>query len=83
MKSLSHLIGVCAILMLAFAFTNCTTDSEVTQVSENELESEDISSSSSVEKATAKAKSSSSKKEEVKPRHGTQPSAYSGRYQDI
>ena len=66
MKSLSHLIGVCAILMLAIAFTNCTTDSEVTQVSENELESEDISSSSNSEKAETKAKSSSSKKIEAK-----------------
>ena len=78
MKSLSHLIGVCAILMLAIAFTNCTTDSEVTQVSENELESEDISSSSSaekVEKATTKAKSSSSKKEVVKSSDSKKSSA--------
>ena len=78
MKSLSHLIGVCAILMLAIAFTNCTTDSEVTQVSENELESEDISSSSSaekVEKATTKAKSSSSKKEVLKSSDSKKSSA--------
>ena len=63
MKSIKHLIGASAILMLAFAFNGCTTDSDVVQIAENELESEDIGSSSSSEKAETKAKSSSSKKE--------------------
>lgn len=75
MKSLSHLIGVSAILMLAFTFTNCTTDSEVTQIPESELESEDIDSSSSAEKAETKAKSSSSKKEEAKSSESKKSSA--------
>ena len=61
MKSIKHLIGASAILMLAFAFNGCTTDSDVVQIPENELESEDISSSSNSEKAETKAKSSSSK----------------------
>ena len=66
MKSIKHLIGASAILMLAFAFNGCTTDSDVVQIPENELESEDISSSSNSEKAETKAKSSSSKKVEAK-----------------
>ena len=63
MKSIKHLIGASVILMMAFAFNACTTDSDVVQISESELESEDIGSSSSSEKAETKAKSSSSKKE--------------------
>ena len=66
MKSIKHLIGASVILMMAFAFNGCTTDSDVVQISESELESEDIGSSSSSEKAETKAKSSSSKKEEAK-----------------
>lgn len=60
MKSLSHIFGASAILVLALTFTNCSTDSDVVQVSENELGAEDIVNPDD----EADAKSSSAKKEE-------------------
>ena len=66
MKSFKHLIGASVILMMAFAFNGCTTDSDVVQIPEDEINSNEVVDSSSSEKAETKAKSSSSKKVEAK-----------------
>lgn len=66
MKYIKNLLGASAILMLALAVTNCTTDSDVVQISEDEINGNEVVESSSSTKAETKAKSSSSKKVEAK-----------------